>query len=127
MTPKRILLIDDSRELLDVTKIALEVQVTDWDVLTAESGQDGIAQTISEQPDAILLDVMMPNMDGFAVLEKLKANARTQGIPVIFFTTKAEIEDPERFREAEVQGLIRKPADFLSLAHQISMILGWPI
>lgn len=125
MTPKRILLIDDSREILDITKMALEMQAADWDVLTAESGQDGITQTISEQPDAILLDVMMPNMDGYTVLDNLKANHRTQDIPVIFYTAKAAIKDPGRFQGAKVQGLISKPADFLSLAHQISVILGW--
>lgn len=91
MTPKRILLINDSREILDVTKMALEMQAADWDVLTAVSGQEGIAQTISEQPDAILLDVMMLNMDGYTVLKKLKANARTQGIPVIFARPKLRL------------------------------------
>ena len=106
--------------------MALQMQAADWDVLTAESGQDGIAQTISEQPDAILLDVMMPHMDGFTVLKQLKANARTQNIPVIFFTTKAEIRDPVRFQKAEVQGLISKPTNFLTLADQIRMTLGWP-
>jgi len=120
---KRILIIDDEADIREVTQIALELN-TGWEVLLAASGAEGIAVAQVEAPDAILLDVMMPGLDGMAVLGRLKANERTAGIPVILLTAKVQAA-----REApgtDAAGVIVKPFDPLTMASEVVEILGWP-
>jgi len=76
------------------------------------------------KPDAILLDVMMPGMDGPAVLERLKADPGTAGIPVVFLTAKAMASEVSRLRGLGAAGVLTKPFDPVSLAGQIRAILA---
>jgi len=96
-----------------------------WEVLTAGSGSEGLTQAVAEQPDAILLDVMMPNMDGLATLRHLQANIVTQHIPVILLTAKVQSADQHRFAELGVTAMIVKPFNPLNLASQVAKALGW--
>jgi CheY-like chemotaxis protein len=80
----------------------------------------------SEQPDAILLDVMMPGRDGVATLKLLQESSQTQTIPVIFMTAKAQSADRRQLYALGAQGVITKPFDPMTLASQISGFLGWP-
>src|ERR1700733_7034050 len=82
---QRILIIDDEDDIRQVAAMSLET-VAGWDVLLASSGKQGIERASTEQPDAILLDVMMPEMDGPTTLLKLKANGSTSHIPVLLLT-----------------------------------------
>jgi CheY-like chemotaxis protein len=82
---RRILVIDDENDVREVTQLSLEI-LGGWTVLTARSGKEGIDTAIAEQPEAILLDVMMPEMDGPTTLQQLQANTTTRHIPVIFLT-----------------------------------------
>ena len=121
---KCILVIDDDEDIQDVALVALEV-VGGWKVTTASSGSEGLRLAATEQPDAILLDVMMPDLDGIATLEKLKANPITQAIPVIFLTAKVQSGDRDRFVRLDIVEVITKPFKTMLLAQQVSAILGW--
>ncbi|GAA6620038.1 response regulator [Scytonema sp. NUACC26] len=124
MTAKRILIIDDEEDIREVAQLTLEA-VGGWEVLTAESGMEGIQLAEVEKPNAILLDVMMPDMDGIATFEKLRTNPETQGIPVILLTAKVQSSDRQRFAELGVKGLIAKPFNPMVLNDQLTDILGW--
>ena len=124
MNNKRILVIDDDEDIRDVALVALEV-VGGWEVITADSGSQGIRLATSEQPDAILLDVMMPDLDGIATLERLKADPATKAIPVIFLTAKVQSGDRDRFAQLDIVETIAKPFKTMSLSQQVAAILGW--
>lgn len=123
---KRILFIDDEEDIQAVARLGLTMQAG-WDVLTANSGKEGIAVAEAQQPDAILLDVMMPGMDGLATLKQLRSNPKVQQIPIIFLTAKAQIIDRQVFLEAGATGVITKPFDSLILAEQVAEILDWSV
>lgn len=124
MTKKRILLVDDEEDIREVAQLSLEM-VGGWQVITVSSGTEAISKAEIEQPDAILLDVMMPDLDGFATFERLRRNRATQQIPVIFLTAKVSADDQHRFFELGVHGVISKPFDPMSLATEVETTLGW--
>ena len=124
MTTKRVLVIDDDEDIQDVARVALEV-VGGWEVITASSGREGLRLAATELPDAILLDVMMPDLDGISTLKQLKANPATQPIPVILLTAKVQSSDRDRFTQLEIVGIIAKPFKTMLLAARVSEILGW--
>ena len=121
---KRLLVIDDEDHIREVAAVSLEM-VGGWDVLTASSGAEGIASAQAEQPDAILLDVMMPEMDGPATLRRLRTNASTAHIPVVFLTAKVQASDHRRFAELGVTGVLAKPFDPMVLPDDVAGLLGW--
>lgn len=121
---KRILIIDDEDDIREVAQLSLEA-VGHWQVLTARSAREGLTCAGAERPDAILLDVMMPDMDGPATLQQLRTNPATQSIPIIFLTAKVQSADRRRFAELGVQAVISKPFDPMRLAEQIATALGW--
>lgn len=122
--PKRVLLIDDEHDIREVAVLTLET-VGGWTVFDASSGEEGIATAIAEQPDVILLDVMMPAMDGPTTLLRLQADDATSSIPVIFLTAKVQPADRRRFAELGVRGVISKPFDPMRLTHEVAGFLGW--
>lgn len=121
---KRILIIDDEDDIREVAQLTLEA-VGGWQVSTADSGSAGLEKASVEQPDAILLDVMMPEMDGIATFNKLKANPHTQNIPVILLTAKVQSSDQRRFAELGITGIVPKPFDPMTLTDQVAEVLGW--
>ncbi|MGB3514323.1 MAG: response regulator [Microcoleaceae cyanobacterium] len=123
MTNKIILLVDDEEDIREVAQLSLEM-VGGWQVITGSSGTEAIAKAEAEKPDVILLDVMMPDLDGFATFKRLQSNKATQQIPVIFLTAKVTCEDKRRFFELGVHGVISKPFDPMSLATQVETSLG---
>ncbi|MBE7379942.1 MAG: response regulator [Leptolyngbya sp. SIO1E4] len=123
MVSKRILIIDDEADIREATQLCLEI-TGQWDVLKASSGQEGIAIAAAEVPDAILLDVMMPGMDGLTILKKLQENPETQDIPVIILTAKAQSSEQRHFSRLNVSSVITKPYDPLTLSDQISAALS---
>ncbi|HBB35360.1 MAG TPA: two-component system response regulator [Cyanobacteria bacterium UBA8803] len=126
MTAKRILIVDDEYDIRAVVELALKT-VAGWEVSTAGSGIEGLAKAVAEQPDAILLDVMMPDMDGIATFQALQANPSTESIPVILLTAKVQAPDQRRFAELGVAGLITKPFKAMKLPSQIAEVLGWNV
>lgn len=121
---KRILVIDNEPYIQEIAQICLRT-VAGWQVSTASSGKEGITKATAEQPDAILLDVMMPDMDGVATFQALQGNPTTQPIPVILLTAKVQASDRQRYTELGVKATIAKPFDPLQLAAQVSAVLGW--
>lgn len=126
MVTKRILVVDNEEYIQEVAKICLET-VAGWEVLTAGSGPEGINKAETYQPDAILLDVMMPEMDGMTTFSKLQANPATQAIPVIFLTAKIQTSDKRRYAQMGMPSAIAKPFNPLELAGQIANALGWSL
>lgn len=122
--PKRILVVDDEVGIRKITQISLEV-IAGWQVLSAASGQEGLEIAQTEHPDAILLDVMMPGIDGITTLQHLRENPTTQTIPVILLTAKAQISEQRQLAELSISGLITKPFKATDLVKQIQSILGW--
>lgn len=121
---KRVLLVDDEDDIREVAGMSLET-VAGWTVLAARSGREGVKIATEEHPDAILLDVMMPDMDGPSTFLSLQKEEATKDIPVIFLTAKAQTREQRGFRELGALGVISKPFDPMTLADQVSEILGW--
>jgi CheY-like chemotaxis protein len=126
MKTKRILIVDNEEYIQEVTKICLET-MAGWEVLTASSGFEGIKTAEAFLPDAILLDVMMPEMDGLTTFEKLQANPATKAIPVILLTAKIQVSDRRRYASMGVTEAIAKPFNPTELASEIATALGWNI
>lgn len=124
MTTKRILVIDDEDGVREIIQFSLEA-AAGYSVLTAASGSEGYAIAAAELPEAILLDVMMPDMDGPETFGKLQANAATAEIPTIFLTAKAQISEQQQFIDLGVAGVLTKPFKPQYLADQIAEILNW--
>jgi CheY-like chemotaxis protein len=120
----RILIIDDEDDIREVAGLSLET-VADWEVILANSGPQGIARAIEQQPDAILLDVMMPGMDGPTTFRELRKNPATAHIPVLLLTAKVQSTDQRRFADLGVEAVLFKPFDPLTLSTQIAEVLGW--
>jgi CheY-like chemotaxis protein len=99
--------------------------VAGWDVTTACCGAQGITCAIEYQPDAILLDVMMPGMDGPTTFRELRKNPATAHIPVLLLTAKVQSNDQRRFADLGVDAVLFKPFDPLTLSTQIAGVLGW--
>lgn len=121
---RRILIIDDEDDIRQVAALSLET-VAGWEVITASSGAAGIAKAAAEQPDAVLLDVMMPVMDGPTTFEQMRRNPQTAALPVLLLTAKVQGPDQRRFADLGVAAVLFKPFDPLTLAQQISAALGW--
>ena len=126
MTTKRILVIDDDDAIQAVVQFGIRLAVG-WDVLTAGSGPTGIATAQAQRPDVILLDVMMPEMDGISTLKALQSHSETEAIPVIFLTAKAQDAERRQFNELGVSGVITKPFNSLDLPEQIAKLLYWSL
>jgi len=122
---RRILIVDDEDDIREVAQLSLEM-VAGWDVIPARSGEEGIRLAAEERPDAVLLDVMMPDMDGPTTFRRLRDDPATSSIPVILLTAKVQPADLRRFDGLGVEGVLSKPFDPMDLARQISATLGWP-
>ncbi|WP_315787981.1 response regulator [Fischerella sp. JS2] len=121
---RTILVVDDEEDVQAIAKLGLEMGAG-WHVLTADSGQEALHVAANSPVDVILLDIMMPDMDGRATLQQLKANPVTKSIPVILLTAKVQESDQNSFTELDVAAVFAKPFRPLKLAMQISQALGW--
>lgn len=121
---KRILVIDDETGIRQIIQIALKA-IAGWEVLMAASGPEGVAIAQMEHPDAILLDVMMPGMDGSETFQYLQSDPITETIPVIFLTAKAQPCEQQQFTDLSVLGIITKPFKAPDLVKQMRSLLNW--
>jgi CheY-like chemotaxis protein len=126
VSSKRILVVDNEPSIQEVAQICLET-IAGWQVLVAGSGLEGLVVAEREQPDAILLDVMMPDMDGLTTFGKLQANPATRAIPVILLTAKFQTTDRQNYTDLGIRSAIAKPFSPLELAQQIATTLGWKL
>jgi CheY-like chemotaxis protein len=121
---RRILIIDDEDDIREVAALSLEA-TAGWQVLTANSGAKGIEVAIAEQPDAILMDVMMPGVDGPTTFREMQKIPELARIPVLLLTAKVQGVDKRRFADLGVAAILFKPFDPLTLAEQIAEALHW--
>jgi DNA-binding response OmpR family regulator len=124
MSQRCVLVIDDSRVIRQVAQMVLGQH--GWGVLSAESGTEGVALAARDRPDAILLDVIMPDPDGPTTLTELRRRSDTCDIPVVFLTGQAEeAEESRKLSMLGAAGLITKPFAPHELAATVSALLGW--
>ena len=121
--PRTLLVIDDDRDIRLVAKASLEL-VGGFQVLVADSGQRGLAIAREAGPDAIILDLMMPDLDGGKTLAQLKQAPETAPIPVIMLTAKIQANRQELVGQGAA-GVLVKPFDPMQLPDQVCEILGW--
>ena len=115
---KRMLCVEDDTDIQAVATLALEM-VGGLTVRVCSSGTEAVAAATAFAPDCVLLDVMMPGMDGPATLAALRADAATAHIPVIFMTAKVQSSEVEQLRALGAIGVIAKPFDPMSLAAEV--------
>ncbi len=121
--PRRVLIVDDEEDIREVAQLGLET-FAGWDVRTAGSGRDALAQAALEPPDVVLLDVMMPELDGPSTLAALREQPATRDVPVVFLTAKVQPSERRRL-EGLAAGVIAKPFDPMGLAAEVADRLGW--
>jgi CheY-like chemotaxis protein len=121
---RRVLVIDDSSLIREAAMLALG-SIGGWQVLTAASGEEGLERASADQPDAVLLDLVMPGLDGVAVAEQLARSPDTREIPVVMLTAAESAEDRERLDRLSVAGVIHKPFELAALAGQLAVLVGW--
>jgi CheY-like chemotaxis protein len=121
---KRILVVDDEDDIREVATLSLEA-VGGHQVLTATSGREGLAVAAAQVPDAILLDVMMPDLDGPSTLALLREQETTREIPVVFLTAKVQAADRRRLESLGAAAVLAKPFDPMTLAGDVGRLLGW--
>ncbi len=121
---RRILVVDDDDAARQAAVQSLQV-MAGWDVVEAYCGAQAIESAKQDQPDAILLDVMMPAMDGPAMLGKLRAARATSHIPIVLLTAKVQAVHDGSLSHLPVAAILSKPFDPLRLASQVAAALGW--
>jgi len=118
----KILVIDDEADIRRIAILSLS-RVGGMQVVEAGSGPDGVRKAEAERPDAILLDVMMPGMDGPATLAMLRAGEATSKIPVVFLTAKAMTTEIERLKALGAVAVLTKPFDPMKLPAEVKAAL----
>jgi len=120
----KILLIDDEPDIRRIGAAALS-KLGGFEVLEAHGGEVGIQQALRDVPDAILLDMMMPGMDGLQTLRAIQADAVLREIPVAFMTARVQSDEVSQYLDAGARGVIPKPFNPLTLASTVKEIFGW--
>jgi two-component system alkaline phosphatase synthesis response regulator PhoP/two-component system response regulator VicR len=118
--PKKILAVDDERHIVRLVQVNLER--AGYQVVTAFDGKDALEKVESENPDLVVLDVMMPYMDGFEVLQHLRKNQSTRELPVIMLTAKAQDADVFRGWQSGVDCYLTKPFNPMELISFVKRI-----
>jgi CheY-like chemotaxis protein len=118
----KILIVDDEEDIRQIARFALS-QVGTMKVLEAENGSEGVRIADAEKPDAILMDVFMPGMDGPATLAELRKNPSTSAIPVIFLTAHSSQSELAKLKGIGAAGILNKPFDPITLADEVEAVL----
>lgn len=121
MDKKKILLVEDEIDLVDMLRLRLEE--SDYDVLTASDGEQGFEWAKTEHPDLIILDLMLPKMDGYKVCGLLKKDARYAKTPIIIFSARAQEADIQLGREMGADAYVTKPFDPELLMNQVQKLI----
>jgi two-component system, OmpR family, response regulator len=122
----KVLIIDDDADIRSIARLSLS-RVGGMDVIEAASGAEGVRRAQDERPDVILLDMMMPAMDGSATLAALRSQPATATTPVIFLTAKAMRTEIERLRALGAAGVLIKPFDPRTLSEDVRALIKRPL
>jgi CheY-like chemotaxis protein len=123
---KHVLIIDDEPDIRRVVQVSLE-KFAHWKTTLAASAQEGLEKAKTEVPDAILLDVTMPDMDGLACFVALQSDVVTQSIPVVLLTARMLPGDRQHFASLGATKLISKPFNPMTIWRELAEILGWEL
>ena len=123
--PTRILYVDDEDDIREIAQMSLELD-PQFEVRSSASGIEALADAADWQPDLILLDVMMPDMDGPETLKRLADSPLTASIPVAFITARTQTHQVERYLAMGAVGVIAKPFDPMALAGEVKNLLAQP-
>jgi CheY-like chemotaxis protein len=126
MSTKQVLIIDHEAAVLEVVQSCFE-DVAGWHVVTATSSQDGLIKASNYQPDAIVLDLLMPDMSGVELLRCLKASPTTREIPVVLLTIAVDFFDSSYLSALQPAGIIAKPFDPTTLVQEVAALLNWTL
>jgi CheY-like chemotaxis protein len=122
MMIRKVLLVDDEDDIRTVGNLSLS-RVGGWQTVLASSGAEAVTKAAAERPDLILLDVMMPGMDGPTTFTQLRAQEATASTPIIFMTAKIQKQEVARYLELGAVGVIGKPFDPMTLPAEIKKLL----
>lgn len=123
MAGRTILVVDDEDDIREITKLTLEL-TGGWEVLDADRGAAALTMAVEQLPDVVLLDVMMPDMDGPTTLAHLKADPTTSHIPVVLLTAKVQTGLRGGWGSLPVAGVIPKPFDPMTLSDEIDRLVA---
>ena len=121
MANKKILLVDDEKDLVET--VSFRLKASGYDVVTAYDGQEALTKTRLEKPDLIILDLMLPKMDGYKVCRMLKFDERYKSIPIIMFTARVQESDKKMGEEVGADDYITKPFEPENLLGKIKELL----
>jgi CheY-like chemotaxis protein len=121
---RRVVVVDDEPDIREIAALSLET-LRGWTVVPVASGVEAVEVIAREQPDAVLLDVMMPGQDGPATLAALRARADTRDVPVVFLTAKAQVRLVAQLHDLGSGGVMAKSFDPTTLGDQLAELLGW--
>jgi CheY-like chemotaxis protein len=121
---KRVVVVDDEADIREIATLSLET-IAGWQVVPVSSGAEAPEVVAREQPDAVLLDVMMPGQDGPATLAALRAQESTRTVPVVFLTAKAQVREKAELEALGAVGVLAKPFDPMTLGAELADLLGW--
>jgi DNA-binding response OmpR family regulator len=122
MASRKILLVDDSETVLQMEQMILSK--SSYELILARDGEEGVAKALTTQPDLILMDVVMPKMNGFEAVKQLRENAQTRSVPIVMVTSKTEAESMETGYQTGCSDYIIKPIDHLELVTKVKNLLG---
>ncbi|WP_437613422.1 response regulator [Sorangium sp. So ce834] len=121
MSRKKILLVDDSQTILRIEQMALREH---YDIITANDGGQGVAVAMEQRPDLILLDVVMPHMNGFDACRRLREDEATRGTPILLVTSRSDVAHMEQGFLCGCSDFVTKPIDTMELLEKVRNCLG---
>ncbi len=123
---RRVVVVDDDADIREIATLSLEM-MHGWEVVAVASGAEAVEVVGRVEPDAVLLDVMMPGQDGPATLAALRAQPGTRDVPVVFLTAKAQVRERAELESLGAAGVLAKPFDPMTLGSDLAAALGWDV
>jgi len=118
----RVLVVDDDPVIMRLLRVNFEME--GFDVVSASDGEEAIRSARNEAPDVIVCDIMMPKLNGLEVVERLRADPRTAGMPIVLLSAKAQASEVQKGLEAGADDYVTKPFDPLELVERVHAVIA---